>query len=90
MNISEIIKALKLGEEVSNPETWKNRQVTTSVIVSLLGLVIGVMKMKGINLDISDADIVMIAGGIATVLGILNSLAVFASSKKVGFKSSDK
>jgi hypothetical protein len=83
--------ALRAGEELKDATTWKNRQDTASRIMAGLGLLAVILRYAGVvTVDISQEDLIAIAGGIAAVLGIINSVGVLATSKKVGKKVEGK
>jgi len=84
--IGTLWRALQAGEQLKDTVTWKHRQDTASRIVALLGLVVLVLPYVGVKVEISQDDLIAIAGGCAAVLGIINSIGVLATSKKVGIK----
>ena len=87
MILTDAWRALKAGEELGNAESWKNRQATASAVAAVLGLVVVLLPKIGLKIDISGGDIATIAGGIAVVLGMLNSYLTTATSKRVGLPS---
>lgn len=87
MKIADFIKALKAGEEIKNPATWKNRQTTTNAIAAIIGVGVAIAKWKGVGLHMSDTDLMTLAGGGAAVLGLANGVMTTISSKKVGMKN---
>jgi len=91
MNIVEMIKgigtfkeALESGKMVADPVGWKNVSITTNRIAAVIAFILVVLQLLDIKLPVSDENIVIISGGIATVLlGIQNILTV-VTTKKVG------
>lgn len=79
-----LIEALQAGKELANPSTWKNRQTTTNLIVAILGLLLFGMRMAGIDLQLTDAQLIGIAEAVAVLLGLINMFLTTATSKKVG------
>ena len=77
-----IIDALYEGKSLKDPEVWKNRQNTVNAILAILGLLTAFKP----DLPISGEALDSIAGGIATVLGIISMYLTTATSEKVGFK----
>lgn len=84
MLLTEIIKAMQAGKEITNPASWKNAQTTTNALVAIGGMGITLMRMKGVDLHISDSDLMTLAGAVATILGVINGIITTISSKKVG------
>lgn len=73
---------LREGEELSNSETWKNRQASSSAIISIIGAILVFIPSLGDYF--SSEDIITIAGGLAALGGVLNSYITMATSKRVG------
>lgn len=88
--ISSIWTALQKGKEVANPETWKNRQNTINIVVALLGVSLFIIRFAGVDINVTDDEIMIIASGIATILGAVNSIITTASSTKIGLNRSQK
>lgn len=82
--ITEMFRALHAGHELRNKEGWKNAQVTANHIAVILAAVASALAMAGINLNIHQDSLVLIAGGIAGVLGIVNSYLTVATTKSIG------
>jgi len=82
--ITTLWKALQAGDQLKNSAGWKNRQSTTSLIAAVLGLAVLVLPYVGVKVAIDQESILAIAGGIAAVLGIINSTLTVATSKTVG------
>lgn len=87
MILTKIWPALKAGEELTDSTTWKNRQTTTSAVAAVLGLAVVLLPWIGVKVEISSEDITALAGGIAVVLGLLNTFFTAATSKRVGLPS---
>lgn len=87
--LAEFTNALKAGEEISNPTVWKDRQKLVSNIIVIVGFVIVLLPMFGINVKISSDEIVQISGAIASIVGIANSYLVIATSKKMGLSKNE-
>lgn len=88
--IGSIWTALQKGKEIANPTTWKNRQNTINILVALLGVVLFALRFSGVNIEVSDEELLGIATGIATVLSVVNSIITTATSTKVGLKGDTK
>lgn len=87
--ISEAIKVLQAGEELKNSTSWKNLQATTGAVVAIAGAAIMVLKWVGVEINATPDQITAIAGGVAGVLGVFNTYATLATSKRVGMQPSN-
>ena len=85
--ISNLIRALRAGEELKNKENWKNAQIITGAITSIAGAALMGLRVFGVEVPITDDQIVAIAGGAAAILGLYNSYATTATSKSVGLQA---
>lgn len=78
---------LRQGKMVSNPEAWKTGQITSSIIAGLLASLVGLGKLFGYDLPVSDDQLLTIGSGVMAVYGVFyHPLATIASSDKIGFK----
>jgi len=84
--IGNIWVALQKGKEIADPVTWKNRQNTINILTALLGVVLFILRFSGVDIKVTDEELLIIATGIATVLGAVNSILTTATTKKVGVK----
>jgi hypothetical protein len=84
MTLSDLIRALKAGEELENSTTWKNIQATANSSAVVLAAIVAAFKMVGIELHVTPEELTYIASGVAGVLGVFNTYATIATSKKVG------
>ena len=79
------------GQSVSNPESWKNGQITGSILAGLLGALVALAKAYGYELPVTDDQLVTIGAGIVAVVGLfLNPTATVVSSDKVGLQPSSE
>ena len=92
--MNKILAALQVyrkGNAVANPTAWKNGQITASVLAGLLGALIALAKAYGIELPLSDDQLLTIGGSIIAVAGLfLNPTATVVSSDKVGLSAVDE
>jgi hypothetical protein len=75
--MTEFLKALQYGQELTKAVAWKNGQALSSLIVAFLAL----LTSLGFNLNISDSNVVVFAGGIAA---LVNAYLVIATTKRSG------
>jgi len=80
----EIFRAISAGEELANPEVWKNRTVTTNLVLIMLTFCASAARMFGMDLPISDDMLTAAAEIIASCFGLGNIIMIYATSKKVG------
>ena len=76
-----IIGALKAGESLQNPETWKNRQLLLNVFVAIMS---SLLVFSPVPLD--DNQVELIAYLITTFISMINMYLTAATSKKIGLK----
>jgi O-antigen/teichoic acid export membrane protein len=79
-----IISVLRKGSEVADPEKWKSRTISTSMIVALLASCLSVSRAFGYEPPITAVDLENIAVGIIAIGGIAVSIVTAASSKRAG------
>ena len=84
--ILNVIKALKAGEELSNPATWKKGQHLTNTVGALVLSVMGLVRWKfpeaNIPAELADTLTQIIVG----VLIAVNLYLTPATTKKIGAK----
>lgn len=77
--ISALLAVLRRGSEIADPAIWKNRQAAASALAAILGALAPFLPI-----EVSNDDLLAIAGGIAAVGGLLNAYFVLATSRRVG------
>lgn len=71
----------KVGKVVSDPTKWKNRQITTTMLVAVIWGISDAARAFGYELPITEE----MADGIAVgMLSVVNLLLTFTTSDKVG------
>lgn len=76
--------AFKQGKELANAATWKNAQLATGALASLLGAAVVIAQGFGINVYVNDAMLQGAAAGVVALYGLFNAVATAVSSAKVG------
>lgn len=71
--------ALKAGEQLADSATWKNRQMATNAILTVMALITAFYPGAA-----SHDDLEAVAGGIAAVAGIINAYLTTATTDKIG------
>lgn len=82
--ITELLSALNAGQQLSNSAGWKNAQATTNAIAAVMAGVLAVLSLAGIHPLVTSEQLALIGGGIAGILGVLNTYTAIATSKTVG------
>lgn len=70
---------LMRGRELAGADAWKNRQAAASALAAILGALAPFLPI-----EVSNDDLLAIAGGVAAVGGLLNAYFVLATSRRVG------
>ena len=83
--LPDFLRVIKAGEEVINPETWKNRQSLANALAVLLVSAAAIARSYGYAIPLSDDQIVQFVG-LLTLL-VFNIWATFATSRRVGLPS---
>jgi hypothetical protein len=81
-----ILTALQIGKELANKEAWKNAQVIASSVATVVSLGLVSLRSAGVDIPLSDQQVVVISGGIAAVLCIANAILTVATSSSVGIE----
>ena len=84
MIITEIMRAMKAGEEVGNPAAWKDVQKTTNNVYVILVTVVSLLRFKYPNAVIPDDVLLGVAGVVTGLLGLFNTIVTAISTKKIG------
>lgn len=84
MNIISIFDSLRAGQELANAETWKRRQVAINNLVVLLTVGFSFAHAFGYAAEISQDQLVDIASGVYGLVGLFNTWATVATTKKIG------
>jgi len=77
--------AVKAGESLKNPASWKNIQTLMNAFLVILGTI-----PVFVDIEISDAQLNAIAYGLATLAGVVNVYITNATSDKVGLPAQGK
>ncbi len=76
-----LFRLFRKGSEVADVEKWKSRQITANMLVALLAALVAVARAFGVAVDIADADLAAIAGG---VFAAGNVIVTAVTSKRAG------
>jgi hypothetical protein len=72
------------GQSVADPAMWKLHQITANMIAALLTALVAVARVYGIDLHVTDSQLLEIGGAILTVVSLFSSGVTVASSEKIG------
>ena len=79
--LSALFRLFRKGNEVVNPEGWKNGQITANTIAGLLAALLATSSAFGYSLPVSDDALMSIAGG---VFALVNVVITIITSKRAG------
>jgi len=82
--IMAAISALRYGSSLADPAVHKNRQNLINALIGVLGA-----TAVFIPIEVSADEVATIAGGIATVVGLLNVYFTVATTDKIGMHTKD-
>ena len=82
--LTELISAVKAGQELRDPASWKNRQNTTNAVAGILAGGAALLRLAGVDLHLTDEQLVAIAEVGAVILGAVNLFLTTATTKKIG------
>ncbi len=82
---TSVWKALLAGHELENSATWKNTANAVAAITAFLGALLAVASAWGYQIDISQANLEALAGGVIAALSIFHAVVHLVTSAKVGF-----
>lgn len=86
--LSAFFAVLRYGSSLSDPAVWKHRQNRLNALIGLLGAVALLLPLLGIKVELSNEEVVQIAGGIATLVGLfINPYLTTATTDKIGLPS---
>lgn len=82
--IKALYRVFTIGQSVANPQAWKKGQITAAMLASIMGAALTIAKTFGVELPLSDADLLQLGGAVIAVYGVFGAGATVASSDKVG------
>ena len=87
MLIKDIYDAFQIGKSLANSAAWKNRAVAGNALATLATLSMGIASVFGYQIDVDSDSVQAIAGGIASVIFLLNAGVHIITSDKIGLPS---
>jgi hypothetical protein len=79
--LSSYLDLFRKGSEVSDPEKWKSRQITGTMLAGVIIAVINLAKAYGYDLPVSPNDANSIGVGI---IAVVNVVLTCTTSKRAG------
>ena len=80
-----LFNVFRKGECCVHAATWKNGQITGSIIAGLLAAIVALAKTFGYELPVTDEQLLTIGGAIVAIVGLfINPAITTATSSKVG------
>lgn len=83
--VSAIWQLFKVGQVVAEPEKWKRRQITVTVLGAVILAVVNLLTAFGMSIPIDTETANAIAGG---VLAIVNVVLTLTTTDKIGVTDS--
>lgn len=87
--LSAIFAVLRHGSSLTDSATWKVRQNLVNALIGLLGALVVLATLFGVNINVSTEELMAIAGGIASVCGLFNNYITTATTDKIGVPAVD-
>jgi len=81
--IRSAYKLLQKGRSVADPEKWKKRQITATMITGVIWAAIQTAEVFGYAIPVDEATVDSIAVG---VLAVVNWVLTLSTSEKVGMR----
>jgi len=82
--LPDFLKALKAGDELAKPETWKRAQVWTGSLTALLGALAAIANAYGYPIPLDEAQIAALVSALAVLVGVFQSWATIATTRRIG------
>jgi hypothetical protein len=82
--IKSALVVLRKGYQLRNVEAWKNAQFATAALTAILAALVTVLRLYGVELPVSDADLASISGAVVAIVGVFLAYLTPATSAKVG------
>lgn len=86
MNLATLFKALQAGQELKNPEKWKKGQNLINLVSALLAGIIAAARLAGLDIPMTDEQLIEVATIVAGVLALINGYLTTATTQKIGVK----
>lgn len=83
--VSALWQLFKVGQVVAEPEKWKRRQITVTVLGAVVLAVVNLLAAFGMSIPIDTETANAIAGG---VLAIVNVILTLTTTDKIGVTNS--
>jgi len=84
MNIKLLVDALRVGQQVADPATWKNSGTTIATVTGILGSLFALLAIYGIQIDATKEELQGWAGAIVALGSLFHIIWTKITSKKVG------
>lgn len=86
----DVFKAMSVGKELKNKETYKNLQVLTNIFSVLVLFAVSAARLLGYDIPITDELANQLSGAIAGLVFVGNAIITLATSNTVGLPSGNK
>ena len=82
--LPDFLQALRAGQELAHPETWKRASVWTGSLTALLGAATAIARAYGYSIPLGDAEIATLVSAAAVVVGLFQSWSTMATTRRIG------
>ena len=86
MVVVDLFKAIKAGKQLRDSKTWSYTQALSSVFVAIVAFGVGAARLLGMEIPITDEQIIVFSGGLAGVAWTINAVISVATNKDAGVK----
>lgn len=84
-NIKTAFRALKVGEQLANSATWKDKQALAAQVVVMLSIILPILRHFGFDLKLDGDETYQVGMALAAVgYGAFNWYLTLATSRIVG------
>lgn len=88
MLLTDFLAAFRQGKELANAATWKNRTLAANALCAVLSAAVGLATFCGYRVDLDNDTLQALAGGIAALVCVVNSVMHTVTSERVGLPAS--
>lgn len=82
--IPPILSALKAGQEIKDPASWKKGQNLINALAVIITSVVAIIRYQVPDLPVTDAQIIEMASIAAGILALINGYITTATTTKIG------
>lgn len=84
MLLNDFIVAFRVGKELTNATTWKNRTLAVNHFILFFSAILAIAAAFGYPLNIDSTTLESLAGGVVAAVTVFNSVMHMVTSTRVG------